>query len=346
MNKHMTEKFINRNINAEKELAKRLTNRKVLFITTKNLDYIRNVQHIEIIKKYAQSYEIWGSSYKSYFRRLLWIYYKSLFFSVKNFDLIYISFSPQLVLPFFKFRFFKKFIIIDFFISVYDTLIEDRKYYKSNSVVAKFAKWLDRRTLKLANVVITDTHAHANYFDKELYPCSEKTQVLYLQADTTIFNTYVQTQKDEALYTVLYFGSMLPLQGVDIILESARILQRQSNIVFEIIGPVKSELKKKYQNLRNITFYEWLNKEELAKRIAKSDICLAGHFNADNKKAHRTIAGKTYIYISMNKDIILGENAANRELFDEYFPGVSYVEMGNPNALAEVILNNYNKKSS
>lgn len=48
-----------------------------------------------------------------------------------------------------------------------------------------------------------------------------------------------------------------------------------------------------------------------------SDLCLAGHFNADIDKAKRTIPGKAFIYEVMGKTMILGESPANREYFTE-----------------------------
>lgn len=68
-----------------------------------------------------------------------------------------------------------------------------------------------------------------------------------------------------------------------------------------------------------------------------SDLCLAGHFNAHIKKAKRTIPGKAYIYQAMQKRMILGDNAANRELICEDPDSIYYVEMGSADKLATLI---------
>ena len=107
---------------------------------------------------------------------------------------------------------------------------------------------------------------------------------------------------------------------------------------FFFIGPIADE---KLTALRpiadNITYIDWLSQEELADYIALSDLCLAGHFNASIKKACRTIPGKAYIYSAMGKAMILGDNAANHEIFEED-DRVSFVEMGNERALANEIM--------
>ena len=77
---------------------------------------------------------------------------------------------------------------------------------------------------------------------------------------------------------------------------------------------------------------------ELAERISQADLCLAGHFNKENGKANRTIPGKAYIYEAMKKPMILGDNAATRERYTDGMPGITFVEMGSPEALRDGIL--------
>ena len=97
---------------------------RVLFISTKNLDYIRNVQEMDIVSKRSSFCKIIGSYSKIYIARLCKVYIQILFTSMSDFDTIWVGFAPQLVLPlFWKFR--RKKIIIDFFISLYDTFCFD-----------------------------------------------------------------------------------------------------------------------------------------------------------------------------------------------------------------------------
>ena len=86
----------------------------------------------------------------------------------------------------------------------------------------------------------------------------------------------------------------------------------------------------------NIEYIRWLTQEQLAEYIARADLCLAGHFNADIEKASRTIPGKAYIYHAMQKPMILGDNPANHELFDSDSDTI-FVKMGSAEALSEAI---------
>ncbi len=312
--------------------------KKVLFITTKNLDYIRNTQEINIIKENSKEYKIIGSKEKSYPKRIVTVYWNILKTSMKNFDLVFIGFAPQLILPIWNFKLKKKKIIIDFFISMYDTLVFDRKKIKENSIFAKILKAIDKKTILLADYIISDTKEHGKYFIEEFGANKNNLNVLYLEADKSIYyeKRIEKPNKVKDKFVVLYFGSILPLQGVEIVLGAVDILKKEKDIFFYVIGPIQ----KKYNKVEsdNVKYIDWLSQQELAKYINFSDLCLAGHFNKDINKARRTIPGKAYIYDAMNKKMILGENPANHELFTETKGKYYFVEMGSSEKLAEKIL--------
>jgi len=308
--------------------------KKTLFITTKNLDYIRNTQEIRLLQEKNREVTIFASLSKSYLKRLLTVYTKLLFQSVKSYEEIFIGFAPQLVLPFFYWKFRKKPIIIDFFISLYDTFVFDRKKFAASSLIGKWLKYLDQKTISLANEIICDTNAHGKYFQNEFGALKEQLHTLYLEADTSIYYPR-EKKKSGKCFEVLYFGSILPLQGVDIVLKSAQILRENQSVHFTMIGPIKEEERAESSM---VTYIPWLSQEQLAEAIADADLCLAGHFNKNIEKAKRTIPGKAFLYQAMKKPMILGDNPANRELFSEKMDGIYFVEMGNAKALASKIL--------
>ncbi|MBQ9991078.1 MAG: glycosyltransferase [Lachnospiraceae bacterium] len=311
---------------------------KALFITTKNLDYLRNVQEIRLLKEGYGECTVIGSYRKNYLGRLGEVYSRLLFHRLSPYDLIWVGFAPQMVLPFLR-KFSKKTLVIDFFISLYDTLCYDRKKVKPGSPLGKALYLWDKKTLEKADQVICDTCAHREYFVKEFGVSPDKCRVLYLEPDTSVF--YPRKSKRPAYLkdkvAVLYFGSILPLQGVDIVLEAIELLQDHKELYFFLIGPMKKKMRKTRPEAENIVYIEWLPAEELAEYIGIADICLAGHFSSGIEKASRTIPGKAYIFQAMEKKIILGDNAANREIFQEG-EKLAFVRMGDGKALADTIL--------
>ncbi len=259
--------------------------------------------------------------------------------SMKRYDLVYVGFAPQLIIPLFGWRFRHKIVVQDFFISLYDTMVWDRKKFKDKGLAAKILAWLDKFTINRANAVITDTLAHAEYFVREFGVDPGKLKVLYLEADPVIYypRQAVKPVEWQNKFVVLYFGSVLPLQGVDTVLACVKRMEGISSVVFDIIGPVAKKDLQQYAKLHNVRFTPWLSQADLAERIAAADLCLAGHFNKTIAKASRTIPGKAYIYRAMGRPVILGDNPANREQFSEDKMNF-YVEMGSAGKLQEKIL--------
>ncbi|MCC8138018.1 MAG: glycosyltransferase [Clostridiales bacterium] len=330
---------------SKNRVQKETKGKRVLFVTTKELSYIRNSQEIGLLRESASALNIIGSDGRRYPVRLLKVYWKLLWTSAAGYDVVFIGFAPQLVLPFWNFKFRKNRVVIDFFISMYDTFVNDRKRFGAKSPAAKLLKRLDRSTLQKADRFLCDTNAHGRYFQEEFGAAEEKQITLYLEADHSIYDpgddsetrqrkTRPDRFKDR--FMVLYFGSVLPLQGIDVILAAFDMLKNDSRFYFCMIGPVGDQYKK--PESENIEYIPWLSQRELADYIAMADLCLAGHFNADIDKAKRTIPGKAFIYRTMGKPMILGDNPANRELFSEEEDGIYFVRMGSREALGRKIL--------
>lgn len=313
-----------------------VSNKKVLFVTTKNIDYIRNTQEVRLLKENAKTVDIIYSDSRRYVVRILSVWKQLNKKMIDSVDVIFIGFAPQLIIPFIGFKMTGKTIVIDFFISVYDTLICDRKKFKTGGLIAQLSHKIDEKTIDRADHIITDTKAHAQFFREEFGGEINKYETIYLEADRNIYYPRKQNKPSELnnKFVVLYFGSILPLQGVDIVLDAISLLKYEDTIFFEIIGPIPKQYNKPIQD--NVKYIDWLSQEELAEHIANADLCLAGHFNANIEKAKRTIPGKAYIYEMMEKKMVLGNSIANRELFcddsQHYF-----VEMGNTTKLIELL---------
>ena len=139
-------------------------------------------------------------------------------------------------------------------------------------------------------------------------------------------------------FQVLYYGTYIPNHGVDVIVEAARQLQNNADIHFELVGdgPEKEKaanLAKGY-GLKNITFIEWLDKTELAQKIAACDVCL-GAFG-DTLQASLTNNNKIYEGFAIRKPVISGDSPALPEAI-KHGEHLYLCERGNPQSLADAI---------
>lgn len=318
------------------EVIEVIKGKRILYIATKNSDYIRIQQEIKLIEKYALKSTIIVSKEKSYPKRIFDVYKNIIKVHFEEYDTIFVGFMAQMIVPFVRWKFKRKELIVDFFISIFDTLVDDRKKVKNGSVFAKFIHKVDQITIANADYIVCDTNSHGKYFAEEFGVPISKFHTLYLEADITFYHPMKierpKMWKDKFL--VLFFGSILPVQGVEVILEAIDKLKEEKQIHFLVIGPINKKNQKISSD--NVTYIDWLSQENLAKYISYADLCLAGHFSSEVNKAKRTIPGKAYIYDAMGKAMVLGDTLANHELFRED-KRHSFVPVGSSEKLAEII---------
>lgn len=301
--------------------------KNVVYITVKNRDYIRVSQIERILGKSAASYKVYASEKGNPLTRTLDLRWRVKEIDLAATDVVIVGFLPQLIWEKIKKRNKGAVLVADFFLSLYDTVVLDRKLVSDGGLVAGKMHEMDKRVLEEADLVLTDTRADADFFAKEYKVDKDKFETLYLEADKRIYDAKVFSPErkkagvKESEANVLYFGTGLPLQGTDIILKAfSLIAAKGKNITCTFIGSTKEIPKPVVDVARlysDIEIINWLPQEALADRIRIADLCIAGHFNKDIDKADRTIPGKAIIYEAMEKKMILGDTKANRELFAE-----------------------------
>lgn len=253
----------------------------------------------------------------------------------KQYNVMIIGYPPHHTVILAKFL-TRKPIIFDAAVSVYETLIIDRKSVKPRSIKA-LAYWLiDFISMHLADLVICGTFAHIKYVSKKFYIRQEKFRRVLIGAPNDIFYP-LSNNNNTADFTVIFFGKIVSLHGVEYIIEAAKILESHA-ITFFIIGG-GSEKEKMVSRAReveakNITFVDALPQDLLAKEVAKADVCL-GIFS-ESPKAQRAIPSKVFECAAMKKPIITADTPGTRELFDDN--DMMLVEASNANDLANAIL--------
>jgi len=303
---------------------------RILYVSTYIPNYTRTETLLKLIKKseIRVTEILVGNSKLKYFKA---IYH--LIKYQKNCDLILVAFRGHEILPVLRLV-TRKPIIFDAFVSVYDTLCFDRRIFKPNSFVGKFLKWYDKFLCKISSIVLVDTETHKNYFEKEFE--AGNVEYIYVGCNKALFKP-IRVKQEKSKFVVFWYGYANPLQGVNIILRSAKLLEDEG-IFFRLAGPIKEKYSRLITDLelKNVEFIDFISYEELPIEINKSDVCLGGHFS-NRDKAKRTIAGKTFQFLACEKPTIVGDNPANKELFkDEGL--IKFVEMNNPEDLADKIL--------
>jgi len=285
---------------------------RVLFICGREPGYIRNRLILKALKRHFEVVEI-SSSLESFVLRNLSVLVRFIV-NRPQCDVIFVGFYGHplmLWLP----RFTRRPIVFDAYLSTYDTLCFDRRWFAPSSPGGRFAYWLDRHSCMSATRVLLDTKAHVGYFTRTFNLSSEGFEVLYVGSDEDVF--YPRQAASDGDFLVFYYGSFLPLQGIEHIVRAAKLLEGDPQIRFQIAG----EGKKRREMVQlatglgasNVEFPGWIPFRELPTAIAQASVCLGGHFS-NSAKAQNVIASKTFQFLAMAKPTIVGDNPANREL--------------------------------
>jgi glycosyltransferase involved in cell wall biosynthesis len=308
---------------------------RVLFLCGREPEYVRNQIILKALHAQFDVIDITDSS-KNYLTRHIRLVFKFLL-RLRRHDVVFVGFYG-FPLVFLVRLFSRQPLVFDAYLSTYNTLCFDRRHFAPNSLIGRAVYWMDKLACQLSDVVLLDTRAHRDYFVKLYGLPPEKFTVLYLGCDEEIF--YPHRAPEPTPFKIFYYGSFLPVQGIEHIVQAAKLLEHEPDITFQIAGDGMgfTEIRALAQSLdcKNIGFLGWIPYQQLPDMIAQASVCLGGHFS-NNSKAQNVIATKTYQFLAMAKPTIVGDNQANAEIFT-HREHVYMCTMADPQSLAEAIL--------
>lgn len=229
-------------------------------------------------------------------------------------------------------------LVFDPLISAYDKQVFERKKAVPNSSKAKkLLKW-EKTLFQKADVVVADTLSHAQYFQEQFNISEDKTRIVYVGAEETVFNPVSETSRsktDQASFDVLFYGSFIPLQGPEIIIKAAAIYDGPP-ACWTLIGdgPLRAGCERLNKELggENVVFKDWVEyQKELPAEIAKADILL-GIFGT-TPKAGRVIPNKVFQSMAMAMPVITRSSDA----YPDTLKSLTFIDAGRPEQLAEAV---------
>ncbi|MFA6254837.1 MAG: glycosyltransferase [Patescibacteria group bacterium] len=255
-----------------------------------------------------------------------------------NYDVMIVGFAGHAIMPlaWLLAKLSGKKIILDLFVSEYDSVVLDRKQVSKFSFKA-FKFWLlDWLSCSLADLCLLDADEHINFFIKQFKIRKEKFKTILLSCDPKIFFPRAKPTSDK--FIIHYHGSYSPIQGVSYIVKAAKILERE-NVYFNIIGKLNNHAKEislaKEIGVTNVNFVDFMPYEKLADQIALADICL-GMFG-DTDKAMHCSAFKIVEAMAMRKAVVTGDTPALQEIITSGQTGL-FCRMADAKDLADKIL--------
>ena len=220
-----------------------------------------------------------------------------------------------------------------------------------NKYIIRLSKKLEKFISKKANKIFFYSHIMRRYV-VSLGIKREKTEIHPLWIDTEFFKPtssnkrILKQHRIDNKFIIMYAGNIGKAQGLEHLIESAKLLHKISKIEFVIIGDgiERNKLIKKSENykLDNIKFINQQPKENILKFLSAADVL----FLHLNKAPHRlgTIPAKILTYMSIGKPILAALDGEAAELIQNHQCGIK-VEPENPEAIAKGILALYKNEA-
>ncbi len=264
-------------------------------------------------------------------------------------------------------------IVFDAFSSLYLSLVEDRKEVRPCSLRAIGNYILDWLSVRTADVVLLDTDEHIKYFVRTFriskkkflrVPVGSDMEDLIIEqarqtqehkicsaqnssrpivgrgSDSCVQKFHVPSsapfeKRKKDSFLIHFHGTIIPLQGIPIIEEAARLLAAHPYIRFRLVGGREEyAAKKNAEGHGNIEYLPHVSYSELARLMRDADVVL-GIFGS-TKKARFVVPNKVYEGLALAKPVLTLNTPALREFFTSH--DLCIIQDAKPEILAHAIV--------
>jgi glycosyltransferase involved in cell wall biosynthesis len=243
----------------------------------------------------------------------------------RRFDAFIVGYPGHLDLPAARRAARGRPIIFNPLVSLADTLVGDRRRFRPGSVAARALEAIDRRAFRSADLVVADTHAHAQFL-ADLAGLAV-VEVCLVGAEDRLFRP---GWRPPQRFTALFVGKLIPLQGIETILAAARLAP---DIPFRIVGSgqLASLLSSPPPNVEHVP---WVEYDRLPAELHCAG-CALGIFGTTGK-GQRVIPNKAFQALACGTPLVTADTPAARELL-AHGDSALLVPPGDPEALAGAV---------
>jgi glycosyltransferase involved in cell wall biosynthesis len=230
-------------------------------------------------------------------------------------------------------------LIFDEFMSPSDALLSEGKGGFLGRIAGVLTYPLEWLCLHLSARCLTDTYLHRQFIADRFAVAESKVDVVYVGAVPSAVESAAQDASDEKPLSVLFYGTFLPLHGMDVLLRACKLLDGKA-IEFRIIGGAGKALTRfrsllSELNPGNVVHDTWVDFEVLQSVIIpNTDLCLGGPFGG-TPQARRVITGKALQFMAQSKPTVIGKVDEPVAFVDR--SNCLLVEQADPEGLAAAI---------
>ena len=212
-------------------------------------------------------------------------------------------------------------------VSLSETLVDDRGRFAQGSPAASVLRQVDRIALRRADLVVADTAQNARHLAELGEIARDRVEVCFVGAEERLFRPGWQPRER---FHALFVGKLIPLHGLETILEAARLAPE---IPFRVVG--SGQLAGLLDSRpENVEWVGWVEYEQLPGEIQAAG-CALGVFGT-SAKASRVIPNKAFQALACGTPLITADTPAARELLRDGESAL-LVPSGDADALAAAV---------
>jgi glycosyltransferase involved in cell wall biosynthesis len=310
---------------------------RVLYFGTYDRAYPRNAQVISCLRKAGTEVvehhvsvwdgrrETWSAGFASAVR--VAVSELRLFRRPKGFDALIVGYPGHFDFPAARWAARGRPVVFNPLVSLSDTLVGDRGRFRRGSFAARTLEAVDRRAFRSADLVVADTETHADFLARATGVPRTRFEVCLVGAEERVFQPVWAPAEP---FTCLFVGKLIPLHGLETIVEAARLAPE---IAFRVVGSgqLDSVLASTPDNLE---WVRWVEYERLPHELGRAG-CALGIFGTSDKAA-RVIPNKAYQALACGTPLVTADTPAARELL-VHGESALLVPAGDAAALAEAV---------
>lgn len=221
---------------------------------------------------------------------------------------------------------------------LYTIFIDDFSLVGATSLKARIMKKGEQMIYWLCDLVLADTPQQKRYLMQEFSIPDLRIALLPVGADDTIYTPTTKRHTNTRSFNVVYYGMYTPLHGIEHIIESARLTQKDPAIRYSMVGKgvTYEEQYKRAQELglKNIVFYPDMTEKNARATLASADVFLG--FLQKHPTVDRVIPNKVYQGLALGKAVVTADTPVVREYFT-HKKNIFVCEAGNGKSLAAAI---------
>lgn len=238
-------------------------------------------------------------------------------------------------------------VVLDAFLSLYDTAVLDRRLLRAGSLGARLLHWIEGLSYRAADLVFFDTDAQARAAEERFRLAPGSVGTVWVGAEDRFLHTQGLAEETSAPVSgetqrpivALFYGQFIPLHGIDTIVEAAALLEEGGGGVrWRLVGQGQEseriDRRLAELGLGTVERIPWIPYEELPAEIQRADICL-GIFGG-SEKAGRVIPNKVFQILAVGRPLVTADTPGIREILSPG-PWVELVPAADPRALARAV---------